>query len=271
MARRQGRHSALVLGAYGLLTLAVACGNDSGSDGGGDGDTGAGGARLGVGGDPLAGGTTGTGGDALGNGGTAGAGIGGQPGTGGAAGSGSGGVAGAAGAPAGTGGGSAGAPPTGVGGGSGGTPGVGGAGGSTDVAAPELLLTLYDRWEEGWLGSPAIVDLESDGSTEIVVPRADKLYAFNPDGSIKWKLEGFPGRIWASPVVADFRGDSQLEVVFASREQVIMVDAGGTTLSGFPVSWVDELRSIGAGDVDNCVLWPTGRGNLLRNGWVRSD
>ena len=118
------------------------------------------------------------------------------------------------------------------------------------MAEPEILTTLYDRWEEGWLGSPAIVDLEADGSTEIVVPRDDKMYAFNPDGSIKWKLEGFPGRIWASPVVGDFVGDSRLEVVFASREQVIMVDSDGNTLPGFPVSWEDELRSIGAGDVD---------------------
>jgi hypothetical protein len=24
------------------------------------------------------------------------------------------------------------------------------------------------------------------------------------------------------------------------------------------------------GSADNCLLWPTGRGNLLRNGWVTS-
>jgi len=304
MARRQGQRFALGLGACGLLSLAVACGEDSGSDGGGDSDAGAAGTVPGVGGDgasggtaglasggqsgtggaagsgvggdgtsggasgsgsggqPATGGAAGSGGDVT-SGGTAGLGSGGQPVSGGASGSDSGGapgvgggaVAGAGGEP-GSGGSSAGAAgaagaPPGSGGGSGGTPAVGGAGGSADVAAPELLLTLYDRWEEGWLGSPAIVDLESDGSTEIVVPRADKLYAFNPDASIKWKLEGFPGRIWASPIVADFVGDGELEVVFASREQVVMVDADGNTLPGFPVSWEDELRSIAAGDVDD--------------------
>ena len=124
------------------------------------------------------------------------------------------------------------------------------AGGSADVRRPELLLTLRDRWDEAWLGSAAIADLDRDGRNEIVLPRGEKLYAFKDDGTIKWVIGGLPGRIWASPVVADFRGDAALEVVFASRGEVHMVDANGSSLSGFPVSWVDELRSIAAGDVD---------------------
>lgn len=124
------------------------------------------------------------------------------------------------------------------------------AGGSANVTRPELLLTLYDRWDEGWLGSAAIADLDRDGRNEIVLPRGDKLYAFNDDGTIRWKVGGLPGRIWASPVVADFRGDAALEVAFASRGEIHMVDADGDSLSGFPVEWINEMRSIGAGDVD---------------------
>ncbi|MBW2523768.1 MAG: VCBS repeat-containing protein, partial [Deltaproteobacteria bacterium] len=122
--------------------------------------------------------------------------------------------------------------------------------GSATVAAPELTLTLYDRWEEAWLGSAAIVDLEGDGQNEIVVPRADKMYAFDGSGAVKWKFEGASGRIWASPLVADFRDDAALETVFAARSQIYMLDAAGNVLSGFPVTWQDEIRSIGGGDVD---------------------
>src|SRR5215213_5959804 len=34
------------------------------------------------------------------------------------------------------------------------------SGGSADVAAPELRLSLADSWEEAWLGSPAVADLD---------------------------------------------------------------------------------------------------------------
>ena len=58
------------------------------------------------------------------------------------------------------------------------------------------------------------------------------------------------GRIWASPIVADFRGDPQLEIAIASRDKVTLLDAKGAVLSGFPVTWEDELRSLAAADVD---------------------
>ncbi len=50
--------------------------------------------------------------------------------------------------------------------------------------------------------------------------------------------------------MADFRDDAQLETVVAARDEIVMLDAQGSTVSGFPISWDDELRSIGAGDVD---------------------
>lgn len=124
------------------------------------------------------------------------------------------------------------------------------AAGSAQVSAPELMMTLFDRWEEAWLGSAAIVDIDGDGANEIVIPRADKMYAFDAAGSVIWKFEGASGRIWASPIVADFRDDANLETVFAAREQIFMLDADGQVLGGFPISWQDEIRSIGAGDID---------------------
>jgi hypothetical protein len=124
------------------------------------------------------------------------------------------------------------------------------AGGSATVSKPELLLTLKDRWEEAWLGSPAVADLDLDGSQEIIVPRDGLLEVWNADGSLKWKFDTGGGRIWASPVVADFRDDKKLEIGVASRGKVFLLDAAGNALPGFPVTWEDELRSLAAGDVD---------------------
>ena len=43
------------------------------------------------------------------------------------------------------------------------------AAGSADVAAPTLAYTLADRWHEAWLASPAVVDLDGDGTGEIIL------------------------------------------------------------------------------------------------------
>ncbi len=123
------------------------------------------------------------------------------------------------------------------------------AGGTASVAAPTLSLTLKDRWEEGWLASPAVVDLDGDGKNEIVAPRGAALEVWGHDGKLKWRYAA-KGRIWASPVVADFVGDGRLEIAVASRDEVHLVDASGKAVPGWPVTWQDEMRSLAAGDVD---------------------
>ena len=76
------------------------------------------------------------------------------------------------------------------------------AGGSTTVSAPTLTATLYDRWHEAWLGSPAVVDLDGDGTIEILVARAGVLLGWHIDGTVVFRGE-VEGRIWSSPVVVD--------------------------------------------------------------------
>src|SRR5688500_2008279 len=56
------------------------------------------------------------------------------------------------------------------------------AGGSAAVSEPVLMLTLFDRWHEGWLASPAIADLDDDGENEIIVPRDAMLSIWHMDG-----------------------------------------------------------------------------------------
>ena len=50
---------------------------------------------------------------------------------------------------------------------------------------PELVATLFDRWHEAWLASPAVADLDEDGTNEIIVPRDDVVLIWHPDGDAR--------------------------------------------------------------------------------------
>lgn len=128
---------------------------------------------------------------------------------------------------------------------------AGPGGGSTTVSAPVLMGPgLADRYNEGWLASPAVIDLDGDGTTEIVLARADRLYVFHADGSIVWSAN-VTGRIWASPVIADLvPGQPGLEVAVAARDHIYAYRSNGAPLAGFPVTARDELRSLATGDID---------------------
>lgn len=123
-------------------------------------------------------------------------------------------------------------------------------GGSKTVSAPQLVASLKDEWHEAWLASPAVADLDGDGTPEIVVARHGRVIVWHADGSIVWKQD-VDGRCWASPVVADLRPDLPgLEIAQSSDDAIWAWGADGTALPGFPFHWRGELRSLAAGDVD---------------------
>ena len=103
---------------------------------------------------------------------------------------------------------------------------------------------------EGWLGSPAVADLEGDGKLEIVAARGSEVVVWQADGTRRGSAKLAGSRIWAAPLVGDFIGDGKLEIVAACRDTLTMLDAGLQPAPGFPVTWRDEMRSLAAGDVD---------------------
>ncbi len=129
------------------------------------------------------------------------------------------------------------------------TPAAGG--GRTTVSAPTLTRSFRAMGEGGWLGSPAVVDLDRDGTNEVVVARGARVFVFTPTGTTRWSAAvNGTNRVWAAPVIADFQGDANLEIAAAAGSRVQMFAAAGAVTTGFPVTWRDELRSLAAGDLD---------------------
>jgi len=136
------------------------------------------------------------------------------------------------------------------------------------VQTPTLRATLDASWDENWLASPALVDVDGDKKLDIVAARHSVLYVWHGDGSKLWQTawansassspEHGGSRMWASPVVADFDGDGDVEIAVGSdadsnsNVNVAVYDHTGELMPGWPVHFggSDEVRSIAAADVD---------------------
>jgi hypothetical protein len=131
-----------------------------------------------------------------------------------------------------------------------------------------LRQTLPASWDENWLASPAVADIDDDGDMEIVASRHSVLYAWDADGTMLWRAawslnasdpdDHGSSRMWASPVVWDLDGDGDAEIAVGSDADsssgvnVAAYDHEGELLDGWPVHFggSDEIRSITAGDLD---------------------
>jgi hypothetical protein len=141
-------------------------------------------------------------------------------------------------------------------------------GSSGDVQAPVLRTTLAASWDENWMASPAVIDLDGDTAKEIVAARHSVLYAWDTDGTALWRAawahnasdadEHGTSRMWASPAVGDFDGDTFVEIAVGSdadsesNVNVAVYDHLGELLPGWPQHFggSDEVRAIAAGDLE---------------------
>jgi hypothetical protein len=122
--------------------------------------------------------------------------------------------------------------------------------GSPLVAEPYLIAELSHSWEEAWLGSPVVADLDGDGENEILAPRAHRILGWHIDGTVVFTTET-DSRVWAPPIVVDLiPANPGLEVVAASGGDIYAWSHTAELLPGFPFRWQNELRGIAAGDID---------------------
>jgi uncharacterized repeat protein (TIGR01451 family) len=105
--------------------------------------------------------------------------------------------------------------------------------------------------ETGWYSSPAVADLDKDGSIE-VIGGAYSLFILNGvDGSTINKIDSTNNRIWPGVVVADLQPDGELEIVTAKSGGFLTVyDHHGNILWTKTVPPGNELRSLAVADLD---------------------
>lgn len=119
---------------------------------------------------------------------------------------------------------------------------------------------------EGWLGSPAVADLDGNGRPEIVAARDGFIYTWHADGTLFWKAafgysataspKSISGRIWGPPVVGDFEGRGRISIAAGSHQgKVTVSESDGALKAGWPVSLgsAAKIRSLAAGRFGNDV------------------
>lgn len=121
----------------------------------------------------------------------------------------------------------------------------------------------YTEDDDVLTGGVVIADLSADGYPEVVFDTYSvtegkgALFVLDAGGNVLHRLE-LPGRgAMPVPTVADTDGDGTLEIVVSLKD----AQDGVESVRVYTVP----------GSATNCLPWPTGRGNLLRNGHLPPD
>ena len=140
------------------------------------------------------------------------------------------------------------------------------------IAAPQAIQAPVPKWqrggcysswcETGWYSSPAVADLDNDGTME-VIGSAYTIFVLNgKTGALKWQMKSghdrsepdasSVGRTWPGIVVADVDRDGSLEIVTAhSGGYVSVYNSTGYFEPGWPQRPAsNEFRSLAVADLD---------------------
>ena len=135
------------------------------------------------------------------------------------------------------------------------------------VATPTLKWQnggCYDSWcETGWYSSPAVADIDGDGSIEVIGSGYSIVVLNGETGELIWRAKSGHdrndpdaknvGRTWPGIVIADLDSDGDLEIVTAHGNGYVSVyNHEGYFESGWPKRPAkNEFRSLAVSDLDS--------------------
>ncbi len=109
----------------------------------------------------------------------------------------------------------------------------------------------YGSWcETGWYSSPAVADLDDNGTMEVIASAYSVVILDGSTGTLVKRIEHDGSRTWSGIVLGDLDGNGDLEIVTAHGGGYVQrIDHTGI------VDWVrrpetNEFRSLAVGDLD---------------------
>ena len=165
-----------------------------------------------------------------------------------------------------------------------------GALGAPAVQSPVLKWQhggCYPSWcETGWYSSPAVADLDGDGTLEVIGASYTLFVLDGEDGHEKWRATppSSGARVWPGVVVADIDGDHDLEIITAHGAGYVralthtgnlvwlqrLADREFRSLSVADLDGDGRLEIVvGRAQLDRTNIWVLDQGGAIRPGWPR--
>lgn len=109
----------------------------------------------------------------------------------------------------------------------------------------------FNSWcETGWYSSPAVADLDGDGSMEVIGAAYDLVILDGATGALEHRVEN-GNRAWPGVVVADIDDDATLEIVVGrGGDQVTVYNADGSERWTRNPFGGGEVRTLATADID---------------------